>query len=108
MKAIVCVTLVSILLLNACPAAFGQSQKEIMTHASVIGLVKAGLGAVAIDHRSAEIGKFIGIEWRAGVMRLDPPMLGREAERHRHLELRQRLHLPVKPGEGVGTEAVGP
>lgn len=48
MKAIVCVTLVSILLLNACPAAFGQSQKEIMTNASVIGLVKAGLGEAVI------------------------------------------------------------
>jgi hypothetical protein len=31
MKAIFCVTVVSILLLNTCPAAFGQSQKEVLS-----------------------------------------------------------------------------
>ena len=31
MKAIFCVTVVSILLLNTCAAAFGQSQKEVLS-----------------------------------------------------------------------------
>ncbi len=35
-------------------------------------------------------------------------MFRREAEGHGHVEVGQRLHLPVEPAERVGAEAVGP
>src|SRR3546814_16443249 len=45
---------------------------------------------------------------RARVVRGDAAVLRGEAEGHRDVELRQRLHLAIEPGERAGTEAVGP
>src|SRR5688572_11471406 len=35
-------------------------------------------------------------------------MLRREAERDGHVEILERIHLPVEPSERIGPEAVGP
>lgn len=48
MKIIGCLALASILLTHTFVIASGQSQKEVMTNASVVGLVKAGLGDAVI------------------------------------------------------------
>ena len=41
-------------------------------------------------------------------MRQDAELLGREAERQRHVELGERLHLPVEPIDRPGAEPVCP
>src|SRR3954463_3858514 len=38
----------------------------------------------------------------------DPAVFGRKAERQRHLEFREGVHLSIEPLDGVGAEAVGP
>ena len=67
-----------------------------------------GRAAIAPDHLRAEIGKLVGIQRRAGVMRRDTAMLGSEAESKGNVELRQRIHLPIEPIDRIGAETIGP
>ena len=54
-------------------------------------------GRVALDHPPAEIGEHRRVVWRAGVVRLDAEMVGREAEGDGGVERLERFHLPVEP-----------
>src|SRR3954447_21933994 len=65
-------------------------------------------GCIAGDHFSAEFGELLRDLRRAGMMPRDPAMLGSEAERQGDLEIGERLHLSVEPGERMRSEAVGP
>ena len=72
------------------------------------GRAAAVPGRVAAHHRGAEVGEFLGRPRRAGVVRLEPAVLRREAEGDGDIEVRQGLHLAVEPGERAGAETVGP
>src|SRR5215204_3517138 len=68
----------------------------------------ARIADVAPHHGGAELGKFFFHLRRAGVVGRDAPVLGREAEGDRDIEIGDRLHLPVEPVECVGAKTVGP
>ena len=53
-------------------------------------------------HGTAEFGEFGRHQRRAGMMRSDAAMFRREAESHRHVEVAQRIHLPVEPSQAFG------
>src|SRR5436309_15955350 len=63
---------------------------------------------VALCHGGAERGEFFSLERRAGVMRREAAMFRRKAEGERHVEVGERFHLPVEPGQRAGPEAIGP
>jgi UDP-glucuronate decarboxylase len=65
-------------------------------------------GRIAPHHPRAELGELLGQLRRAGVVRRDAAVLGREAEGERHVEVFERAHLAVEPALGIGPEAVGP
>src|SRR3546814_1243865 len=69
---------------------------------------RAASRGIAADHGGAEFGELLHRQGRARVVRGDAAVLRGEAEGHRDVELRQRLHLAIEPGERAGTEAVGP
>src|SRR5437588_5690099 len=64
--------------------------------------------SVPADHARAELGEFLVDLRRAGVMRRNAAMFGRETERERNLEILKCLHLPIEPGECIGAETIRP
>src|SRR5438067_3314235 len=64
--------------------------------------------AVPVDHAGAEVREFLGDERRAGMMGGYATRLRSETECHRHVEIGERIHLPVEPIERIGTQTVGP
>ena len=68
-----------------------------------------GIGrGVAANHCGTELREFFSHFGCARVVWKDPAVLGREAESNSHVKIRERLHLPVEPGERIRTETVGP
>src|SRR5689334_377240 len=65
-------------------------------------------GRIASDHRGAKVGELVWILRGAGVMRAQTAMLGRKAERNRHVEVGECIHLAVEPVERIRPETVGP
>src|SRR5215475_8591401 len=74
----------------------------------MLRLPRHGPGRIAAHHGGTELRIFVNHLRRAGVMRRDPAMLRREAERDSDSEIRQRIHLPVEPGQGIRAATVGP
>src|SRR5437868_9533280 len=64
--------------------------------------------SVPAAHARAELGEFLVDLRRAGVMRRNAAMFGRETERERNLEILKCLHLPIEPGECIGAETIRP
>src|SRR5438067_151769 len=67
-----------------------------------------GARSVAASHAGAKIGELLQALGRAGVVRLQAPMLRGVTKSQRDLEVIQRPHLPVKPGVSIGPKTVRP
>src|SRR5581483_3921636 len=63
---------------------------------------------IASSHASAEFSKLINILRRAGVIRQKAAVFGRKTIRNSHLEIVERLHLPIEPFIGAGPKTIRP
>src|SRR5215207_818572 len=64
--------------------------------------------SVAANHGSAELSELFLDLRRARMMGSETAMLGREAEGDGHLEVGERLHLPVEPFESIRAKTIRP
>src|SRR5690606_30576896 len=75
-------------------------QSKLMVAAQLASPVRLRhMACVTPYHGGAELRELLGGLRRTRMMGRHAPMLRREAERDGHLEVVQRGHLPVEPGE---------
>src|SRR5438874_2497310 len=64
--------------------------------------------SIAPHHLDTEVRELFDALWRAGIVRHHATRFWRKAERQGHVELCERLRLPVEPRQRLRAQPIGP